>query len=113
MCRKMDVDPTGAQNKFAEAKVQITSERFREAAAGIRAARDEASTALTAKLNRALQDAADNVAHAKKLGSDSRDAEALLRQANDRMLHGEDDRGMAGVHNALGRVGAAKVREAR
>src|SRR5213083_1460105 len=25
MCRKMDVDPTGAQNKFAEAKVQITS----------------------------------------------------------------------------------------
>src|SRR5216117_2830379 len=113
MCRKMDVDPTGAQNKFAEAKVQITSERFREAAAGIRAARDEASTALTAKLNRALQDAADNVAHAKKLGSDSRDAEALLRQANDRILHGEYDRAMDVVNNALERVESAKVIEKR
>src|SRR5205809_557105 len=113
MCRKMDVDPTGAQNKFAEAKVQITSERFRQAAAGIRAARDEASTALTAKLNRALQDAADNVAHAKKLGSDSRDAEALLRQANDRILHGEYDRAMDVVNNALERVESAEVIEKR
>ena len=113
MCRKMDVDPTGAQNKFAEAKVQITSERFREAAASIRAARDEASTALAAKLNRALQDAADNVAHAKKLGSDSRDAEALLRQANDRILHGEYDRAMDVVNNALERVESAKVIEKR
>src|SRR5207247_525420 len=113
MCRKMDVDPTGAQNKFAEAKVQITSERFREAAAGIRAARDEASTALTAKLNRALQDAADNVAHAKKLGSDSRDAEALLLQANDRILHGEYDRAMDVVNNALERGESDKVIEKR
>src|SRR5213595_2286270 len=113
MCRKMDVDPTGAQNKFAEAKVQITSERFREAAAGIRAARDEASTALTAKLNRALQDAADNVAHAKKLGSDSRDAEALLRQANERILRGEYDNAMDVVNNALERVESAKIIEKR
>src|SRR3989440_455863 len=113
MCRKMDVDPTGAQNKFAEAKGQITSERFREAAASIRAARDEASTALAAKLNRALQDAAANVAHAKKPGSDSRDAEALLRQANDRILHGEYDRAMDVVNNALEPVESAKVIEKR
>src|SRR5207247_9072503 len=104
MCRKMDVDPTGAQNKFAEAKVQITSERFREAAAGIRAARDEASTALTAKLNRARQDTADNDTHAKKLGTGSRDPEALLRQETDRILHGEYDPPMDVVHNAQDQV---------
>src|SRR6267143_610295 len=113
MCRKMEVDPTSALNKFAEAKAQIESEEFREAAASIRAAKDEAGSALAAKLNRALQDAADNVAHAKKLGSDSRDAEALLRQANDRILHGEYDRAMDVVNNALERVESAKVIEKR
>ena len=112
-CRKMEVDPTSAMNKFAEAKVEIESEAFREAIASIRAARDEASTALGAKLNRALQDAADNVAHAKKLGSDARDAEALLRQANERILRGEFDHAMEVVTDALERVESAKVIEKR
>src|SRR5207249_4728313 len=91
MCRKMDVDPTAAMNRFAEARTRLEAGDFQEAMANIRSARDEASTVLAAKLNRALQDAADNVAHAKRLGSDARDAEALLRQANERILRGEYD----------------------
>src|SRR5205809_3628916 len=100
MCRKMDVDPTAAMNRFAEARTRLEAGDFQEAMANIRSARDEASTVLAAKLNRALQDAADNVAHAKRLGSDARDAEALLRQANERILRGEYDNAMDVVNNA-------------
>src|SRR5216110_3208840 len=66
MCRKMDVDPTAAMNRFAEARTRLEAGDFQEAMANIRSARDEASTVLAAKLNRALQDAADNVAHADR-----------------------------------------------
>src|SRR5438046_2639584 len=113
MCRKMDVDPTAAMNRFAEARTRLEAGDFQEAMANIRSARDEASTALAAKLNRALQDAADNVAHAKRLGSDARDAEALLRQANERILRGEYDNAMDVVNNALERVESAKIIEKR
>ena len=113
MCRKMDVDPTAAMNRFAEARTRLEAGDFQEAMANIRSARDEASTVLAAKLNRALQDAADNVAHAKRLGSDARDAEALLRQANERILRGEYDNAMDVVNNALERVESAKIIEKR
>lgn len=113
MCRKMDVDPTSALNKFAEARTLIESEKFREALGAIKAAKDAGSNALSLKLNRALQEAADNVAHAKKLGSDSRDAEALLKQANERIGRGEFDRAMEVVNGALERVESAKVIEKR
>jgi len=112
-CRKMEVDPTPAQNKFAEARSRIEAEDFPAAAANIRAGRDAAQATLASKLNRALQDAADNVAHAKKLGSDSRDAEALLRQANERILQGEFDGAMEVVESALERVESAKIVEKR
>jgi len=113
MCRKMDVDPTAAMNRFAEARTRLESDDFQEAMANIRSARDEANTALAAKLNRALQDAAENVAHAKRLGSDARDAEAMLRQANERILRGEYDNAMDVVNNALERVESAKIIEKR
>jgi hypothetical protein len=113
MCRKVDVDPTAALNKFAEARTRIEEEAFTEAIAAIQAARDAAGSALSSKLNRALQEAADNVAHAKKLGSDSRDAEALLKQANERILRGEYDRAMEVVDSALERVESAKIVEKR
>ena len=113
MCRKMDVDPTAAMNRFAEARTRLESDDFKEAMANIRSARDEANTALAAKLNRALQDAAENVAHAKRLGSDARDAEAMLRQANERILRGEYDNAMDVVNNALERVESAKIIEKR
>src|SRR5438067_10461019 len=113
MSRKVDVDPAAAMNRFAEARTRLESDDFQEAMANIRSARDEANTALAAKLNRALQDAAENVAHAKRLGSDARDAEAMLRQANERILRGEYDNAMHVVNNALERVEPAKILEKR
>jgi len=59
------------------------------------------------------QEAADNVAHAKKLGSETRDAEALLRQASEGILRGEFDHAMDVVNNALERVESAKIVEKR
>ncbi|HEX9341270.1 MAG TPA: hypothetical protein VF992_08905 [Thermoplasmata archaeon] len=112
-CRKMEVDPTRAQNKFAEARSYLEAEDFPAATASIHAGRDAAQTSLAAKLNHALQEAAENVAHAKKLGSDARDAEALLRQANERILQGEFDGAMDVVEAALERVESAKVVEKR
>src|SRR5207244_3807166 len=67
MCRKMEVDPTPVQNKFSEARTLVDSENFREALALIRSGRDAAQSALAGKLNRALQEAADNVAQAMPL----------------------------------------------
>ena len=113
MARKMEVDPTPALNKFAEARNLIEAEKFPEAAAMLRAAREAANNALAAKLNHALQEAADNVAHAKKLGSETRDAEALLRQASEGILRGEFDHAMDVVNNALERVESAKIVEKR
>ena len=112
-CRKMDVDPTPALNKLSEARTLLEAEKFTEAMTTIQSGRDAAQSALTAKLNRALQEAADNVAHAKKLGSDSRDAEALLSQANQRIQQGEFGRAMEVVETALERVESAKVVEKR
>ncbi len=112
-CRRMEVDPTPVQNKFAEARSQIEAENFREAAASLGAGREAGKAALAAKLNRALQEAAESVAHAKKLGSDARDAEQLLRQANERIQQGEFDGAMEVVENALERVESAKVVEKR
>src|SRR3989449_832722 len=112
-CRKMEIDPTPVQNKFSEARTLAETENFREALALIQSGRDAAQSALAGKLNRALQEAADNVAHAKKFGSDSRDAEALLRQANEQVLQGEFDQALVVVNTALERVESAKVIEKR
>src|SRR2546426_856577 len=109
----MEVDPTPIQNKFSEARTLIDAEKFRDALALIRSGRDAAQAALSGKLNRAIQEAAENLAHAKKFGSDSRDAEALLRQANEQILQGEFDQAMDVVNNALERVESAKVVEKR
>src|SRR2546427_1125472 len=112
-CRQMDVDPTPLLNRFSEARAQVEAENFPEAWASIRDGRDSAENALGAKLNRAIQEAAANVAHAKKLGSDARDAEALLRQANEQMQQGEFEKAVSVVEGALERVESAKVVEKR
>src|SRR3989454_410494 len=66
-CRKMEVDPTPIQNKLSEARTLIDSENFREALALVRSGRDAAQSALSGKLNRALQEAAENLAQAMQL----------------------------------------------
>ncbi len=112
-CRKMEVDPTPLLNRFSEARAQIEAENFPDAWASIREGRDSAEKALGAKLNRAIQEAAANVAHAKKLGSDARDAEDLLRQANEQIQQGEFEKAISVVEGALERVESAKVVEKR
>ncbi|TLZ45530.1 MAG: hypothetical protein E6K19_02085 [Methanobacteriota archaeon] len=112
-CRKMDIDPTPALNRLAVAKAAVDAEHFADAAAVLGAAKDVANEAIAAKLNRSLQEAADNVAHAKKLGSDSRAAEALLKEADERISRGEFSHAMDTVKNALERVESAKIVEKR
>src|SRR2546425_3828356 len=112
-CRKMEVDPTPLLNRFSEARAQIEAENFPEAWASIREGRDSAEKALGAKLNRAIQEAAANLAHAKKLGSDARGAEALLRQANEQIQQGGFEKAISVVESALERVESAKVVEKR
>jgi hypothetical protein len=113
MCRRLQLDPTSALNRFAEARTLLESEDFQGAHDRIEAGRDAAQTALGARLNRALAEAADNVAHAKKLGSDAREAEDLLRQANDQAMRGQFESALDVVDRALERVESAKVVEKR
>ncbi len=113
MCRRLQIDPTPALNRFSEARTQMEAEDFRAAHERIEAGRDAAQTALGAKVNKALAEAADNVAHAKKLGSDARDSEELLRQANDKVLRGEFDAALDVVDRALERIESAKVIDKR
>lgn len=112
-CRRLGVDPTPALNRLSEARTLIQKDDFRTAHERIEAGRDAAGRALGTKLNKALADAADNVAHAKKLGSNARDAEDLLRQANERALRGEFDGALEVIDRALERVESAKVVEKR
>ncbi|HYY48281.1 MAG TPA: hypothetical protein VFA17_06310 [Thermoplasmata archaeon] len=112
-CRKMEVDATSALNKLEEAKGLLAEERFADASLALTAAKDAANAAISSKLNRSLLEAADSVAHAKKLGSDSRAAEALLKEVNERVQRGEFDNAMDVVKNALERVESAKIVEKR
>jgi len=113
MCRRLQVDPTSALNRFAEARTLLESEDFQAAHDRIEAGREAAQTALGGRLHKALAEAADNVAHAKKLGSDARDAEELLRQASEQTMRGQFESALEVVDRALERVESAKVVEKR
>ena len=112
-CRRLDIDSTPALNKLSEARTQIDAENFGVAHACIRDGQAVAQKALGARLNKTLAEAAENVAHAKKLGSDARSAEELLRQANDQVARGEYLAALDAVGRAVERVESAKVVEKR
>ncbi len=112
-CRKLDVDPTPVQNKLSEARTQIDGENFAAASARIREGRETAQRALGARLTKTLAEAADNVAHAKKLGSDARGAEDLLQQANAHAARGEYESALEIVGRAVERVENVRVVEKR
>lgn len=113
LCRKVEVDPTPVQNKLSEARTQIEAENFAVANARIREGREVAQRELGALLNRTLANAAESVAHAKKLGSDSRSAEDLLRQARDKAAQGEFEAALNVVGRAVEHVESAKIVEKR
>ncbi len=113
VCRKVGVDPTPILNRLSDARTQIESENFAAASARIREGREIAQGELGSHLNRALAEAAENVAHAKKLGSDARDAEALLQQASGKAARGEYESALEVVGRAVENVESAKVVEKR
>ena len=113
VCRKLDIDPTPVLNKLSEARTQIESENFSAASARIAEGREVSQRALGARLSRTLSDAAENVAHAKKLGSDARNAEELLREANEKASRGEYESALEVVGRAVERVESAKLVEKR
>ncbi len=112
-CRRLDLDPTAALNKLSEARTQLDGENFAVAHACIREGQAIAQKALGARLTKTLAEAAENVAHAKKLGSDSRGAEDLLRQANEQAARGEYVAALDVVGRAVEHVESAKVVEKR
>ena len=113
VCRKLDIDATSVLNKLSEARTQIDGENFAAASARIREGRELAQRGLGARMNQAIAEAAENVAHAKKLGSDARDAEALLRQATEAAGRGEYESALDVAGRAVQHVESAKVVEKR
>lgn len=113
MCKRLDLDPTEALNSFSQAKTRIGTEDFTEAYVLVMEGRRAAESLIAAKLHESLQLATDNVAHAKKLGSDAREAEERLRQANLRIQQGEFQHAMDLVERALEQVESVRVVEKR
>ncbi len=113
LCRKLDVDATSILNRLSEARSQIESENFTVAAKLIQAGHSDAQAALGARLNRSLQEAAENVAHAKKLGTDAGNAERLLQEANEKALRGDYESALDVANRALEQVESVKVVEKR
>lgn len=112
-CRRMQIDPTAALNHLAEARSRIESGDFAAAYREIQSGQGFAQAALGAKLNEAILQAADNVTHAKKLGSDAREAEDILNQARARIERMEYDGALELTERALEKVESVKVVEKR
>lgn len=112
-CKKLEIDATPILNRLSEARTRIDSEDFGEAFGRIKEGHDAAQAALGARLNKAIQEAADNVAHAKKLGTDASSAENLLREANEKIARGEYEGALDVANRALEHVESVKVVEKR
>ena len=113
LCQKLEIDPMPVQNKLAEARTLTESENFAAAHARIAEARSLAQQALGARLASTLEEAAENVAHARKLGSDAGNAEELLRQAKEKVSQGEYEAALNVANQAVERVESVKVVEKR
>ena len=112
-CKRLEIDATPVLNRLSEARTRIEAEDFSGAFGRIKDGRDAAQAALGARLNKAIQEAADNVAHAKKLGTDASSAEALLREANEKIARGEFEGALDVANRALEHVESVKVVEKR
>jgi len=111
--RRMQIDPTAALNHLAEARSRIEAGDFGLAYKAIQSGQRIAEVALGTKLNEAILQAADNVTHAKKLGTDAREAEDILRQARARIERMEYDGALELTERALEKVESVKVVEKR
>jgi tetratricopeptide (TPR) repeat protein len=112
-CRRLQIDPTSALNHLAEARTRIEAGDFMIAFREIEAGQAVAQAALGSRLNEAILKAADNVTHAKKLGTDAREAEDILNQARARIERMEYDGALELTERALEKVESVKVVERR
>jgi len=113
LSRRLELDPTEALNQFAQARTRIGTEDFSEAYMLIMEGRRVAESLIGSKLNESLKQAAESIAHASKLGSDTREAQERLRQANLRVQQGEYQHAVDLVERALEQIESAKVVEKR
>ncbi len=113
VCKRLEVDPMPILHRLSEARVQIEAENFLAADNEIQLGHEAAQKALGARLNRTIAEAAESVAHAKKLGSDARAAEDLLRKAQERAQRGEYEAALEVVGRAIEQVESVKVVEKR
>ena len=113
IAKRLEVDTTSIENRLSSARGRIESEDFSDAFREVREGKDEALQALGNRLHESLLEAADNIAHAKKLGTDARNAEELLRQAQERAERGEFEAALEVVGRAVEQVESVKVVERR
>ncbi len=112
-CKRVGGDATSALARLAQARASVETGDFAEALTHIHEGRKLAESAMGAKLHEALADAADNVSHAKKLGSDAKQAEEMLREAKERMAQQEFESALHLTERALEHVESSKVVEKR
>lgn len=113
VCTRLGVDATSAQNHYAQARTRIESEDFAEAYMCIVEGRLVAEEALRSKLTALLSEASGSIAHSKKLGTDVREAEARLAEAERLIGRGEFENGLALIERSLEQVESVKVVEKR
>ena len=112
-CKRLDLDATPSLNRIAQAKGRLEAGEFQAAHAHLVEAQRIAEKALGGRLNEAFVQVAENLSHAKKLGSDSREAEEILRQARERMERSEYESALELTERALEQVESVKVVEKR
>lgn len=112
-CRRLGVDPTPALNRIAQAKGRLEAGEFAQSYGFISEARRMAEESLGAKLNETFVQAAENLEHAKRLGSDSRQAEEMLRAAHERLERAEYEGALELTERALEQVEGVKAVERR
>ncbi len=111
--QRLNVDVSLSQKRFSEAKAQIESENFENAATLIEEGRKEAHTALGTRVSDALTNAEGTIAHAKRIGADVGDAEATLQQASQALLEGEYENALTLIKQGTERVESRRIVEKR
>jgi len=113
VCDRIGVRATAAQNHFAQARTRIDTEDFAEAYMCIVEGRLVAEEALRAKLTADLSEASGSVSHAKKLGTDTREAEGCLQEAQGLIQRGEFENAFGLIERSLEHLDSVKVIEKR
>ncbi len=113
LAQRLEVDASPSLKRFSEAKAQIESENFENAITLIQEGQKEAQEALSSKVSDALTNAEGTIAHAKKIGANVGDAEALLQEASQALLEGEYEKAVDLIKRGTEGVESRRVVEKR